>query len=306
MPAGEGKPEAKLAAALIIIALAPAARILPLALILHIPAIGALLYLWYRRQYLLATVAMIITLVITGIWLGLSYSAFLLCSFALPATGLAVMRQHGRSLRVSVLTALLFPAAGLAATYTTWHETVMLFTNEMKVWAAGPEVAQYQGLAHSNVLASRIGWMADAFAMTFPSLLLIFVATLIFCGALMGYWLSRDAGIYRTPPLRFVLWKMPEWTLLPLAAAVVLLLFEQPLLTVIGWNALVLLFVVYSVCGLSLLEFYLRRHRLKRSLKAVVYVGLFLTQIVGAVMLPLAALFDAHFDFRRVRAKRIG
>ncbi|MFH2055659.1 MAG: DUF2232 domain-containing protein [bacterium] len=306
MPPGEGRPEAKLAAALVIVSLAPAGKILPLVLLLHIPAIGALLYLWYRRQYLIAGLAMLMTLIITGFWLGLSYSVFLLCSFALPATGLACLRQRGRSLMESVAGATLVPVITLIVTYSSWHEAVQLFAGELKLWATTPELSSLQGWSGSAAWATQINWLADTVALLFPALVLLFLATLIFTGALLGLFLSREAKVYRTTPLRFVWWKMPEWSLAPLGLAVILLLFEAPLLSMIGWNLLLVMFVLYSLCGFSLLEYLLRHYHLRGSLKVLIYVSLFLTQIIGGVLLPLAALFDAHFDFRKVRAKRIG
>lgn len=306
MPVGEGRPEAKFAAALVVVALAPAAKILPLALLLHIPAIGALLYLWYRRQYLIAGLAMLTTLIITGFWLGWSYSIFLACSFVLPGTGLAMLQQRRRSLVQSVALATLAPAVALVATYRYWSEALQLFNSEIKLWATNPEFGVAQGWAGSPEHLAQIEWLADKVTLLFPALVLIFVAALIFGGALLGYLLSRETRVYRTPPIRYVLWKMPEWSLAPLALAVVLLLFEQSVLSLLGWNLLLVMFVLYSLCGLALLEYLLRHYRLRGSLKALVYLVLFLTQVVAGVLLPLVAIFDSHFDFRRVRAKRIG
>jgi hypothetical protein len=204
VPVGEGRPEAKLAAALIIVALAPAGKIPVLSLLLHIPAIGALLYLWYRRQYPLVGIAMVTLLVISVFWLGLSYSALLLCSYALPATGIAVLRQRGRSLVHSVALATIFPAGALAATYGTWSEAMSLLAAKIKLWAAGPEFAIYQS---SGLSATQIGGLADAVVLLYPAVLLISIGTLLFGGAMLGFWLSRDAAVYRTPPLRFVWWK---------------------------------------------------------------------------------------------------
>ncbi len=299
----EGRPEAKLAAALIIVALAPAGKIPVLSLLLHIPAIGALLHLWYRRQYPLAGIAMVTLLFISVFWLGLGYSALLLCSYTLPATGIAVLRQHGRSLVHSVALATIFPAGALAATYGTWSGAMSLFATEMKLWAAGPEFAIFQS---SGVSATQIGGLVDTVVLLYPAVLLLTIGALLFGGALLGYQLSREAAVYRIPPLRFIWWKMPEWTLIPLALAVILVLLEQPVLKAIGWNSLLILFVLYSLCGLALLEYWLRRRALRPRLKFLVYLGIFLTQIVGAVLMPLAALFDTKFDFRRIRARRLG
>jgi hypothetical protein len=40
--------------------------------------------------------------------------------------------------------------------------------------------------------------------------------------------------------------------------------------------------------------------------KIVIYLFLFIAQVIAAIVLPLIALFDAKFDFRKIRAKQLG
>jgi uncharacterized protein YybS (DUF2232 family) len=104
----------------------------------------------------------------------------------------------------------------------------------------------------------------------------------------------------------FPLWKPAEALIIPLGIAGIFVLTEESTLSMIGWNLLFVLFCLYTIFGLSFIEFQMRRRSFPTGIKVAVYLFLFLTQFVAAVVLPLIALFDSKFDFRKVRAKQIG
>lgn len=305
MPEGT-RPEARYAAALVVMALIPACLNYSLVTLLFIPAIAAVLFLWFTRSYLLMAVSLAATLIAATILFGYVTGLLLMIGFAMPALTISLLMKRNHGLVRSGSAALLPPLLGLGLSYSTVREAMLLVTTEFNRAASDPRVAGLYSVADHDLLIRYVNWVSGAVITLLPALLLTMVAAIIFAGGILGIVLIRRQGMFIYGIEDFAMWKLPEWLLLPLAGSVILLLTDQSLLVAMGWNVLFLLYLLYSICGLSLTEYLMRRWKLTLPLKLLVYVVLFLTQIFAAVLLPLAALFDSHFDFRRVRAKLIG
>jgi uncharacterized protein YybS (DUF2232 family) len=132
------------------------------------------------------------------------------------------------------------------------------------------------------------------------------IATYYFIGGLIGEYFIVRSGIYIKRVPSFAHWKGSEWLIVALGVAAIMILSGMHWLEVIGWNCLIVLLVLFSVFGISLLEFYMRRAHLALGVRILVYLVLFILQFIAGVLLPLAALFDAKYDFRKIRAKRFG
>lgn len=305
MPEGV-RPESRYAAALVVIALFPACANFSLATLLFIPGIAAVIYLWFLKSHLLLMAALAISLAATFLVFGFGGGLFLMIGFAAPALLSATMQQRGHGLVRSGFVAMLPPLMALAASYRLLFEATDLVSAELKRMVASPEFAGLNTAADHHLLIEYVNWMTNTIVTLLPSILVATVSFVILAGGALGILLVRRQGIFAFGIKSFTMWKLPEWTLIPLAVAVLFILVEVNTLVIIGWNVLFLLFLLYSLCGLSLVEFLMRRHKLPRAIKVLIYVVLFFTQVIAGVLLPLAALFDSHFDFRRARAKQIG
>jgi hypothetical protein len=305
MPEGI-RPEARYAAALVILALYPACVNYSLAFLLFIPGIAAVIFLWLLNDYVRLLPAMLLTLAATFLTFGYIVGLFLLIGFAVPALMEAFMLKRSLGLAKSGLVAMIAPITALALSYPIMREATDIVSAELNRMVADPKFAGLYSAADHELLVEYVKWMTGTIELLLPAILLSFVATIIFAGGILGILLARRKGIFVFGIRNVAMWKLPEWPLFPLAVAAILVLTQATAATVIGWNVLFLLFLLYSLAGLSLAEYLMRHWKLSTPLKILFYVALFLTQVVAAVVLPLAALFDSHFDFRRVRAKRLG
>ena len=123
----------------------------------------------------------------------------------------------------------------------------------------------------------------------------------------LGYvWFSHRELAPRGKPASipsFVVWKAPFWLAVVVIIGAALRLIGGESLQLIADNLLVGLGVVYAIMGMSLVESFLRRVRIGVFGRLLVYVALFLAQIVGLLLLALLGLIDGHVDWR-ARAQR--
>jgi uncharacterized protein YybS (DUF2232 family) len=300
------RPESRIAAVLLIIALFPASFNLSLVGFMFIPGIAAVIYLWFIGSYAVLIGAIVVSVLAAATVFGYFEGFYMLIGFAIPAVTLASLLERRQGLVKSGLAAMIAPIAALAVNHPTLRRLIEFVTTELQRTMTDPELAAIYSVADYELIVRYLNWMVEAMQTLMPSILLISVATILFAGGVLGIMLVRKQDIFVYGFRNFSRWKIPEWMLAPLALSVVLLLTDVAVLGLIGWNLLFLLFLLYSICGLSVVEYLMRRKKFSLSIRILVYLALFLAQIFAAAVLPLIALFDSHFDYRRLRAKQIG
>lgn len=111
-------------------------------------------------------------------------------------------------------------------------------------------------------------------------------------------WLTRSGSQYLRP-VDFVKWKMP-FALTPfLVTAILLRLFGNDLMVMIADNMILILAVFYSIAGISLVEFFMKKFRFAFFSRFLVYLLFLLTHIVGFAFLAFLGFADSFFDWRR-------
>ena len=111
-------------------------------------------------------------------------------------------------------------------------------------------------------------------------------------------WLNRSGNKYLLPT-GFIKWQMP-FALSPiLVAAILMRLFGNEALVMVADNLILTLAVFYSVAGISLVEFFIRKFRFAFFSKFLIYVLFLLTHVVGFAFLALLGFADSFFNWRR-------
>ena len=102
---------------------------------------------------------------------------------------------------------------------------------------------------------------------------------------------------------RFIFWKVP-FALTPVTGiAIVARLVGNDQIQLIADNALLVLAIFYSVCGLAFMEFTLHRFKASLFIRILFYLLLFLTQIAGLLVMVLLGFIDSFVDWRKVTAQ---
>lgn len=284
----------------------PLSSLMPDLFLLASVGLASLYYLWFARAsiWLLAVVA----LSVTALWFigSLGNLVFFAMGILLPGMNLAISRRMGWGLSTALLVACIAPFVGVALFHETFSGLMTAFADQLRAMAANSQVAQFYPPQEYQRVIEYFNQMADNVSYYLPGMLLSFIVIVYSLGAIVGEVLVMNAGIftYRIPS--FTHWKLDEWMVLPVGVAAICVIVDVPWLNTVGWNALLFLFFVFSVFGISFLEYQMRTRQFPLMVKIMIYVFLFLTQVVAAVALPLIALFDAKFDFRKIRAKQLG
>ncbi|MFH1700846.1 MAG: DUF2232 domain-containing protein [Candidatus Zixiibacteriota bacterium] len=139
-----------------------------------------------------------------------------------------------------------------------------------------------------------------------PGLMILTGIGQIFVSMVLVEWYFTKRDSYFPGFGRFVYWKMPEKSLYFWTAAIMIRLLWTGTAQMIADNALLIFVSFYSVTGLSLIEYGLRKLRLPKLIRIIFYIGLFFMQIPGLIAAAAAGLFDSYFDFRKVRAHSLG
>ncbi|MBK7092584.1 MAG: DUF2232 domain-containing protein [bacterium] len=284
----------------------PLSILIPLFVPLVAVGLAALYYLWFARSPIWLIVSIIAAGAIFWFIGDTGHLAYFCVGWLVPGMVLAMTRRHGWGLAAALVAACLVPAAVVALYHEVLAQFITAFGVQLQNTIASPQFAAlYPPERYQEAVEIVNTWAKNA-PYYLPGVL---VSTLVFFyafGALLGEVTLSRTGIfsYRVPS--FILWKLDEWMVLVVGVAVVMVLTTEQMFEVIGWNALVVLFMIFSVFGLSFIEYHMRIRKFPIPVKIVIYLVLFLTQIIAAVILPLIALFDAKFDFRKIRAKQLG
>ncbi|MCK4572805.1 MAG: DUF2232 domain-containing protein [candidate division Zixibacteria bacterium] len=108
---------------------------------------------------------------------------------------------------------------------------------------------------------------------------------------------KKDQTVKRVAP--FVFWKVPFAVTPVLIAAIVMRLFGGAAMVLAADNILLILSVYYSVAGLALMEFFLRKFNFSRLMKVLFYIMMFFSQMIGFFVAALLGFIDSFADWRK-------
>jgi uncharacterized protein YybS (DUF2232 family) len=305
MPAVDRRGIEYVCALAVALAFPLALRYPPLAVISVLGMTGVY-YLWFSRQHWLLALSVMLALIGTVMWRGIPAGGLLVVGLLIPSLALAHLRRRGVGTSAAVTLAAIVPVAAILAKYDYFLQMLDIMAIDLRQRAVAMQTPGFYSVEQQRMLLDTMNRLADKLPYFFPAALLFLIVAVLSGSALIGNSLVRASGIFARPVPEFSLWKIPEWLMIPLGMAVILVLTNETVLVIIGWNTLLFLAILYSICGLSLVEYALRSRRFPGSVKVAVYLFLFLTQLVAGILLPLVALFDSKFDFRKIRAKQLG
>lgn len=108
----------------------------------------------------------------------------------------------------------------------------------------------------------------------------------------------RNQGYNCPPAAPFMEWKVP-FIITPILIVVILArLIGGETMAHVADNLLFAATIYYCVCGLALMEFYMKRLRLSKMMKVAFYIMLFVAQLVGFFVAVLIGFADSFFDWR--------
>jgi uncharacterized protein YybS (DUF2232 family) len=277
-------------------------------LVLFTPVPLIVAYVRYgRREGLTTLAAATVIVALAGGW---QMAAILAFGFGLMATALAesmfrsMKPEHAALLGglapVAVLTFVLFfyfAQNGKNPVTITEEYLRSSMADAAKVYAA-------LGLADT---AATVTAMSDKFVHYFARLLPgIIVATLV-AQAAFCYGIVRAALIRRPGPAplpvqnSLALWHAPDTWVWGLIASLMLLVIPDEIAWYAGWNFTILFATVYLAQGIALVDYYLRKSRMRPFVRGVVYTLILILALPSVVFVIFLGILDIWADFRKVR-----
>ena len=287
-----------------------------------IAASSGLIFLLSTRKIYIGSVAVLVSLVLVAVstkilpGANLYYSTgYALMMLYIPASLMAIGIRNGMSAFRTQLMAIV-PFIALIAMYMldlggvkTGLGLILDDMSESVIdWyrAALQTMPQKITPEEMNLLKSSIRSLFDFLYRFFPGLMLCWaigmnIVAYYFAGLMIG----REGGYYRQ--LReFRHWKAGLYSMIVLAASLLIWIVGIEPLRPIVENVLFLFGMVYMICGFAVIEYYLRKRRVHTALRVTVYILLILSGWFGGGLAAVLGLIDSHFDFRQVKAREIG
>ncbi len=258
-----------------------------------------------RVEGLLALCTSAVLITILGGW---QAAAILLFTFGLMAIGISEgMRKQMKPEQTALLGGLLpIAVIGILATF--------YFTRVGKNPVAAIEEYLRTSIAEAAVIYTKMGLkdmasMVTAVTDTFIYYLVrlipaIMIATSVIQAATC-YGISRaviikkDVSSPSTGHLSLALWHAPDAWVWGLIAALAILVVPNGTSRLIGWNLAIIFAVVYLAQGTAIVEFYLKKVRIRPFMRGLILaLILAMPSVVFAIALGIV---DIWADFRKVR-----
>jgi hypothetical protein len=259
------------------------------------------------RNYLLWASGILAVLIsfslsgLAGLWqLLMGWSMILFAGTVIGRLSLSGRNQSGVYF-ISLLTVLVF---ALAQSAPMW-----------KAMMSGVDQVSGKLIEDARQNLLTLGYGADAVRQSLDSTARLFkvlvrlVPSLTVLGAVLpfsaAYLLFSHRLDKRNYPGRtvapFVLWKMPFAAMPLLIITILIRLLGSDTLGLAADNVLAFLSLFYSITGLALIEFYLRRFRFSTLMKALFYIAFFLSQFIGLFVAAFLGFVDSFVDWRKVQ-----
>lgn len=171
---------------------------------------------------------------------------------------------------------------------------------------SGPMAARGYDAEAINTLVDQLMFFLKLVIRLLPGMIIMSGVGQLFIAFLLTDWYYTRRDSYFPGFGPFIYWKIPEKLLYLLGVMLIVRLTIDGGMEMAADNAIFIIFTCYAVCGLALIEHFLRRLRLPVLVRAVFYIGLGFMHIPGLIATSIAGLFDSYFDFRKVRAHTLG
>lgn len=131
-----------------------------------------------------------------------------------------------------------------------------------------------------------------------PALMVMSTVTQLSAGFLAFLYWTTPAGAATRTSLRFTSWKIPYQVAAVVIIASAVRLLSSGSIQIAADNLIFILAVYYSVAGLALTEWLLRRLKLALWFRIIFYLFMFLTGALGFAIVAILGFIDSFKDWR--------
>jgi uncharacterized protein YybS (DUF2232 family) len=229
----------------------------------------------------------------------------------IPAVILGVLINRGSKAGWSFAAAAGLIAVFVFIMYLQRSQVIIDFVNEINDSVEHLLTGTAGGASDTKTINRFIDeaqFVTRVFVRLLPGMMILSGIMQLFIAFLAAEWYFTRRDGYFSGFGRFIYWKVPEKVLYFLGVVLIVRLSTGGAAEAAADNVAFVIMTAYSVCGLALIEFGLRKLRLSVAVRVLFYLGLgvLLIQVFGLIATAIAGMFDSYFDFRKVRARTIG
>ena len=268
--------------------------------------------LFYRSKlgrssglFILVSVTLILTFVVGSNYVGTAVFFFEmgLVGLILPEVfemNLSVEKTVGITAGAVITTgAVMLGLYSLYSTTSPWAAASVYLGKSVKL-----ALAMYREMEVSeekiDMLARSLEGIKYLILRISPAILIVATIFVVWSNLLLARFLLGTKKLFFPDFGRLNQWKSPEHLVWGAIASGVLLLFDHPVLKLLGINSLIVMMMIYFFQGIGIVSFYFEKKRFPKALRVLLY-GLIALQQLLLVMVIGIGFFDMWIDFRRIR-----
>jgi hypothetical protein len=218
-----------------------------------------------------------------------------------------LVRKEARPIHAFGLAAIIIAVVTMVQFLPHWPELRALSERSrdglVEKFSSGLALSGYNAETQENYRDALKDGLNLVIRLTPASTLLSAVLQLALGYLWFSLWVRRRTGRIVADP--FVLWKVPFGVVPVVIVLAALRLLGGDAVKEIADNGLAVTAIVYCFAGLSVVEFTIRRLQIGIFMKIMFYVMLFLTQLIGFLMISLLGFVDSFADWRKISAAKI-
>ena len=160
-----------------------------------------------------------------------------------------------------------------------------------------------EGIIEEGILLSRDS-VAQFFGLILPSLLIVRCLAVVLCYYLLTGFAMKEMGHKVSAMPAFSTWKMPRRYCLSILGITIVssfFSFEKNLLSLFCANVIAVSVVLFFLCGLSLLWYYIRHSQVSVWLKIAVVIFMLCISSLSVSAAIVLGMLDGIFDFRKLK-----
>ena len=146
--------------------------------------------------------------------------------------------------------------------------------------------------------------ISHVISQVYPAMLVIGTSFVIWLNVVVSRFIFRLGGIKYPDLGQIDRWQAPEFFVWVVIAAGFALFFKVTGLKFIAINVLIVLSVIYTFHGLSIVIFFFNKYKVPVWIRYGAYI-LIIVQQLFLIILALAGLFDNWIDFRKIHKKTV-
>ena len=260
-------------------------------------------------------VSLLITLVIVQILLSSSSGATLLIAFGPLTLALNYLIKSRKTKAQTVListASFLIPfviiilLGGEIANVDFVEEAKIIFNQEFIV--AQLEALEERGLTNHEILQARYAFEGafNELLVLIPSLIMLFSLAIAYINYALSTYSIRKMGYGTVPSGKFSRFKLPNNIILGVAIMVltgyIFRFFEINYHQAFLLNVTFLILVMFLIQGLAVVDYFLRKTRIKTFFRVIILILIVLIIPIGSLLFFIGIL-DSLFDIRKLRRK---